>query len=298
VIVTGGRAPRGERPRWLRASAIAVGLLVAVAAVLAAGGTSFLSNLAHLITERGCGFPLKSAPSAPYDEQLSLIQGGSSESLAFVVEAIAQSDSNGYGPAYLVNGLSSKGYWYQVGVAYDWGCGAGYISGFHYFSEVWNASGGSVSGPNFLPLTVANGDSVNLSIGFSGSSIVMSAEDLVNGATQSTNFSAELATYFVGGASGDPQEPGWFTGIMTEWYHVQAYYGGESSVRYTSTTPFPYEATNGVTLGIDELEVPGGELFDQTQFVQITCSCSYPFSYQNATEVVGPNWFQTGGFVG
>jgi hypothetical protein len=38
------------------------------------------------------------------------------------VTAVAQTDaSSGYGPAYLLNGLTDKGYWYQVGLAWNWG---------------------------------------------------------------------------------------------------------------------------------------------------------------------------------
>lgn len=290
--MTPRRAASGKGPRWVNPACVAVGVLVAAAVILATGGASLIADLVHLT---GCGFPLTRAPAANYDEQLFLAQGGSSGSLAVIVQAVAQTDANGYGPAYLVNGLTSEGYWYQVGIAYDWGCGSGYVPGFHYFSEVWNTSGESVFGPNFLPLPVADGDRVNLSLALNGSSVAMLVTDLTDGETQSSNYPAESATNFEGGLAVDGQEPGWFTGVMTEWFHAQPYYGGEQAVTYTATTPFAGEATRGVSMGIDELNASGGQLFGQTDFVEVTCGCSYPFSYQNATEAVGTSWFQTGG---
>ena len=61
-----------------------------------------------------------SIPPANYDEQLGTTFTQNFASITYNVTAVAQSDTNGYGPAYLLNGLGSTGYWYQVGISYDW----------------------------------------------------------------------------------------------------------------------------------------------------------------------------------
>src|SRR5207244_13098146 len=64
--------------------------------------------------------PSSTIPPASYDEQLGTTFTQSFTSIAYNLTAIQQSDSNGYGPAYLLNGLGSTGYWYQIGLPYDW----------------------------------------------------------------------------------------------------------------------------------------------------------------------------------
>ncbi|MEM4093255.1 MAG: hypothetical protein QW837_09485, partial [Conexivisphaerales archaeon] len=71
-------------------------------------------------------------PQANWDEQLGESFTQSFTSMAFNVTAIAQESSYGYGPAYLLNGLSNTGYWYQVGLSYDWPhANGGYNYGFN-----------------------------------------------------------------------------------------------------------------------------------------------------------------------
>jgi len=55
---------------------------------------------------------------------------------------VAQTGTDGYGPAYLLNGLGNTGYWYQVGLSYDWDGSAS--TGFQLAYEVFNSSGSSV----------------------------------------------------------------------------------------------------------------------------------------------------------
>ena len=65
--------------------------------------------------------PGASAPSpANYDEQIGITFAQSFNSIAYNVTALAQSDTDGYGPAYLLNGLSDGGYWYQIGISSLW----------------------------------------------------------------------------------------------------------------------------------------------------------------------------------
>lgn len=237
-----------------------------------------------------CLLPTLPAPATAYDEQLFMVESGNTTGVDVTVQAVPQVDSNGYGPAYLVNGLTPIGYWYQVGISYNWPCGPGYVHGFHFISEVFAPGGRSVSGPIIIPMIVVPGDTVNLTLRFSGSNVVMSASDPARSMNQSTAYSAEGASNFTGGISS-----GWFTGVMTEWYHAQAYYGGEQPVTYNASTPISDHGTATVTLGIDEYAQSGGTVFYETDPVEITCPCSYPFSYEGATVEVGPTNFTTGG---
>jgi len=87
------------------------------------------------------GLPSSLAP-ANYDEQIGMTFTQSFSSMAWNVTAVAQSDTNGYGPAYLLNGLSTAGYWYQVGISYDWPYAAGgYNPGFHLSYNVFDSTG-------------------------------------------------------------------------------------------------------------------------------------------------------------
>ncbi len=291
-----GSESRSQREgRWVKPLAVVVGVLVVVLIFFAIGGLGLVSNLEHSVSAAKCAYSTTPAPPAHYDEQLYLVQGGNSGSITYYVPAAAQFDSNGYGPAYLVNGLTAVGYWYQVGIAYDWQCTGGHLNGFYFVTEVWDTSGQSVVGPSLVALDVQAGDEMNLSLTFAGSDVLMSVSDQTNGVSHSQSYPAEGATSFEGGMSVDPAEPGWFTGVMTEWYHVEPYYEGEAGVNYTAVSPLAGSASDQVTLVIDEQQVPGPVLFGQINAVVVGCPCYYPFSYENANETVGPSSFETGG---
>lgn len=60
------------------------------------------------------------APTAVYDEQIGATFTQNFTSLAFNVTAVEQTDPvSNDGPAYLLNGLASSGFWYQVGVSWN-----------------------------------------------------------------------------------------------------------------------------------------------------------------------------------
>src|SRR5207247_2436595 len=104
---------------------------------------------------------------ANYDEQLGTTFTQSFTSIAYNLTAVEQSDSNGYGPAYLLNGLGSTGYWYQIGLSYDWPYVAGgYNPGFAMIYEVFSSTGGSVfpssGGGGLATITVNPGDVILL----------------------------------------------------------------------------------------------------------------------------------------
>jgi hypothetical protein len=176
-----------------------------------------------------------------YDEQLGLSFTQTFTALAYNVTAVAQTDSNGYGPAYLLNGLTDKGYWYQVGLSWNWpSSGNSYNPGFNLNYEVFDPSGNSVfpsdggGGLSSFNGPVNQGDTVLLNLYFTANGKVeMLASDQNTGAQASETYSAQGATYFVGTPSATADAPGFFTGLMTEWWHTDPYYGDEQKVTYS-----------------------------------------------------------------
>jgi PKD domain-containing protein len=241
-----------------------------------------------------------SIPAANYDEQLGTTFTQNFASLANNVTAVAQSDTYGYGPAYLLNGLGSTGYWYQVGLSYDWPLiGGGYSPGFGMNYEVFDPQGASIfpsSGGGLASIQVNPGDTVLLSLNFSASGryVVMIAKDWTTQSTNSVSFSAEKATSFKG-LTNSFEQNGFFTGLMTEWYHVDPYLANEGEVAYsTSTNPL-----SSAWMWMDEFSVAGaGLVFSDATTSPVTFSSSpsqlQPFHSNGAYEAVDAYQFVTG----
>jgi hypothetical protein len=213
-----------------------------------------------------------SGPSPTYDEQFILgFEQNFSSSLSYNVTLRAQNDSYGYGPAYLLNGLTDSGYWYQVGVAWDLGDsspssegGGGaqqnqvfdYASGFRFVYEVWNTdtqrsvfplSGGT------LPTTfMANdGDVVLLRLNMTGDGQVsMTAFDWNTSASGFAQYNAHGASQFLGYRDKVTPYP---TSLLTEWYHVLPYFCSDRPVVYSNdATPL-----SAAWMSIDEWNLTG-----------------------------------------
>ncbi|MEM3637088.1 MAG: hypothetical protein QXX17_01610 [Conexivisphaerales archaeon] len=243
--------------------------------------------------------PSSSSPS--YDEQLGETFTQSFKSMAYNVTAVAQVNNDGYGPAYLLNGLSNTGYWYQVGLSYDW---TGPVGGFQMVYEVFDPNGVSIFPANgegglmSFSGTVKQGDTVllNLYIG-SGSlagEVVMYVKDYTSGAFAYETYSSEGSSYFVGNSQGLANNNGFFTGLMTEEYHNNAYYGNEQLVSYSN---YNYPLTSA-WLWIDEWNVATNQtLFSSSTSFPVDFSNSYQyhkFSSNNATEYANAFVFATG----
>ena len=176
-----------------------------------------------------------------YDEQLGITFTDDFATLQCSFPAVDQCDkmTDGYGPAYLLNGLSDAGYWYQVGLGYNWpDGGGGYFAGFYMLYEVFDTTGNSVfpssggAGVMSFSGAVNAGDSITLELYFSGGNVVMYAYDSSTGTIASQTYSDQGATYFAG-LNSPANGNGYFTGLMTEWYHQNAYYGDGAPVAYS-----------------------------------------------------------------
>lgn len=238
--------------------------------------------------------------SVAYDEQLGTAFTQNFTSLAYTVTAVAQSGSDGYGPAYLVNGLGNTGYWYQVGLAYNWDPVT--APGFHLAYSVFGPSGNVVfpvnTGAGITTISPVNpGDTVLLSLSFSNGNVVMQATDQTTGAQSQETYSAAGSTYFVGSPSSIGNSQGFFTGLMTEWYHSVPYYAGEQSVTYNDKSG----AITSAWLFMDEFSVSkngvGGTVF--SDYTRSPLIFSNPTQLQllssnGATESTNATQFITG----
>src|ERR1039458_1033295 len=181
--------------------------------------------------------------STAYDEQLGLTFTQSFSSLEYNVTAVAQTDPVlDTGPGYLLNGLANTGYWYQVGLSWNWSPGQTPGTGFNMNYEVFDTSQNSIfptdGGGGVLTFSgsVNPGDTVVLNLYFSSSSVVvMAAKDLSTGSFASETYGALSGTCFVGSTSGPANSNGYFTGLMTEWYHGDPYFANGEQVTFTDS---------------------------------------------------------------
>ena len=233
-------------------------LLLAVSAFVVIPSLSQVRSGSNALT--GCppnpnSTTFVAAPSPNYDLQEIMVFTQSYPQLEFNVTALAQCDATGYGPAYLLNGLSNTGYWYQVGINWNWPLETGgYSPGFGFVSEAW-APGGLTRSPPPVAFSgaVNQGDTIELSLSFGVGQVLASARDLNTGASGSMSYQSRTATTFIGSAAQQTNSrfsfatEGYFTGLMTEWYHVGANDNGAGQeVTYSENTTAIVSATLGV----------------------------------------------------
>lgn len=268
-----------------------------------------IASLNHYPQQSVTGFPLgfpRSSPdsrpltslasAAPYDEQVGVTFTQNFSKLAFNVTAVAFTDPNGVGPGYLVNGLTDYGYWYQVGLSYNWPRTSGFNPGFSMNYEVFDDRGFSIDPSNGGGLkhfngSVNAGDIVLLSLSFTSGSVVMQAKDLQTGADSSHSYSAHGST-FVGLPSSLSSQLGYFTGLMTEQYHSSPYYGTGLPVIYNETGP----TLASVWMWMDEWNTDTGQSIfrDNTTLVTLDSSFGHYFSSNGTAEIADAHELVTG----
>ena len=172
------------------------------------------------------------SPKGYYDEQQWLDFGQNHAYLTYNVTANVFTDTFGFGPGYILNGLSDKGYWYQVGVAYNW-IGNGSLpspsnNGFRLFYEVWDAKANtsvypSGGGGGIAKLTgnATTGDKFLLSLFFTADGkVLMSVRDWNSGALGSTEYPSFGAQSFIGFQPKFGTHP---SSLLMEWNHALPY---------------------------------------------------------------------------
>lgn len=272
-------------------------LLASVLAVPALAARSSGTTNAELSSSEFRGHP---PSSSGFDEQIGLTFTQNFTSMAYNVTAAQQTDPTlGLGPGYLLSGLSNSGYWYQVGLSWDWSEGAGFAMSY----EVFNPSGQSIDPINEGGLTgfsgpINPGDNVTITLYFSFGDVIMAATDANTGASARQSYPAEGATQFVGQPNSDANSVGFFTGLMTEWYHGEPYYTNEAEVLYTTDS-----ALSSGWMWMDEFNAGNGQLVFESNATSVTTygagvSQLQEFSYQGITEYSSDTAFVTGALSG
>jgi hypothetical protein len=243
------------------------------------------------------GTALSNSTTPYWDEQLGLSFTQDFTSITYNVTAVQQTDVDGYGPAYLLNGLSTSDCWYQVGLSWNWPHGTGHFDGFYMNYNVFDSSGQVVfpttggGGIDSFSGNVNSGDTVGLYLYFSSGNVIMYAKDFNTGAFAEESFSAEGSTLFEGTPYSHSNSNGFFTGLMTEQYHVSPYYGDESSVLYSNAT----FSLSSAWMVIDETNTETGQiLFNNQSLVYYSGSSFQIFSSNGASESSNATDFITG----
>jgi hypothetical protein len=257
--------------------------------------------------------------AANYVEQVGVAFATvSAQTLAYNVTATTQKSADGFGPAYLLNGMSAEHYWYQVGLAYDWpdNSSAGSYNGFAMIYDAFGPNGNVISptsgGSGIISLSgpVYNGDEVLLAMSFQNGNILLNVKDWDTNATSILVLNASGQTSFVGSLHGG--NLGLSTGLMTEWYHTDPYYRPEKVVTYS---PAGYMPQGQSYIWADEYCVHpcsynysyGGYYYDNTLFYVNSTPVSsnslldfsrYVYQYGVDSELYGNGTFVTGSVSG
>jgi hypothetical protein len=248
------RRPGGSARKKTRMAVVIVTVLLALIVL------SSLSYFLPLFAGSGGTLQLSKGTAPYYDLQIGEAVSGNYSSLAWNVTAIEQNDTFGFGPAYLLNGVSNTGYWYQVGIAWNWpgdvnktADTAVIFHGFHMVYQVYYPNGTSDTiGLVALSKDVNNGNSVLLGIRFSAGDVILSIHDWNTGADASKTISGYGASYFAGVIQKAGQGA-FFTGLMTEWYRVEKNDFSMLNVTYTAEG----SSTSSVLVFMDEWNFSG-----------------------------------------
>jgi len=281
----------------LAGSLFAAGILVPAVTRLYDDTKNVLRNLTCLNPAlcTNSTFPT-TAGKATYDQQVALIFTQNFQALNYNVTAVPQTDSSGFGPAYLLNGFSNTGYWYQVGLAYNWPLASGnsYASGFHFIWEVFEPNG-STTNPTLsrIPDNVNSGDTVGLSLSFqTGTGMVMMyAEDYNTGANSSHSYTAGGGTIFTGSSNArNTRTP---TSLMTEWYHPSPSETSMKQVTYLeSSTPV---SSAWICIGEYVPPNPNSLVYNQCTGSALTLTSQMQqYSYHGLNTYASQFGFQTG----
>jgi len=241
------------------------------------------------------------ASSADFNLQLGEAFTSDTSLLIYNVTAVAQNNSLGLGPAYLLNGLADNGYWYQVGVAYNWYPNLDSGRGFSLIYAVFAPNGSIIfplnsnsAGLQRFNGTVKNGDLIQLTLDIEDGRIYMSAYDYNTGATSFISYLSYNATRFLGSLSKPINSKGYFTGLMTEQYFANSNISNPMFVSFTSKLE-----VNSSYMFIDLTDRSNNSvIFFNGKFVELNPYQPQELNWRNLTEFATSFGFFTGNSSG
>jgi Divergent InlB B-repeat domain len=253
------------------------------------------------LAARLAGAAGQNSSSPTFDEQIASTFTDNFTSLAYNVTVVAQTGADGYGPSYILNGLTPSDYWYQAGISYHWPETDGsYFPTFGFTYDVFGPYGAPVyptgtggAGIENFSTPVNSGDTVLLTLAFVGSTVQMQAHDWNTGGTAQTSYGSYGSSSFLGNPSSPFNFQGYFSGLMTEWYHAAPYSGNEGQVTYTNHEV----ALTSAWMWIDEFDTAssGPPVFkNDTRTAFANDQQVVPFYADGATMYVSAHQFVTG----
>ena len=273
---------------------VGVGILTAYALVSAAWGPlaiplAFCSVYQDLVSDRQ-GLPLVPAALAPFDEQIALELPVHTSELVTTVSPTWAEDAAGYGPAFLLNGLTDSGYWYQTGITFDWKEANGHVNGPAFTYAVFGPGDVPVVAELVRVQTFSN-DAIQLALRIQFGQVFLSMTDERTCAVEVATYPADGARSFVGSPT-VTNPSGFFSGLLTEWWHTRFYEGPGGTAVYS----IPATSADQVTAGIDEAVPPGysGPPFTASASFDLGISTPQTLHYHNASAVLDRAGFETG----
>lgn len=161
--------------------------------------------------------------------------------LDYVITAVPQEAKHRQGPAYLVNGLTNKGWWCQFGIGYNQIMSDGSIArGFNIVYEVFDqnmntvypAGVGMRGGVLTMPGGIGNYDKIEVSLRIDKGRLFMDALNTDTGRKMRIQFPVRGDTFV--GLNRRTNYNGEATGPMTEWWRLSPFNGKQKEVDYVS----------------------------------------------------------------
>jgi hypothetical protein len=173
---------------------------------------------------------------AVFNEMVGASFVNGTKSIDYFVSAVPQKYAIGSAVAYLINGLTENGYWYQIGLTYDW---ASFLKGFHIKYEVWNPQGKELFDKNGLETgeldfkePIRKGDRIELRLTVQNGNVALGAIDLNSNASNQMLIDGNGASTFVGMSSNVATPNGYFTGIMEENHNSRLSPDGNNAIAF------------------------------------------------------------------
>src|SRR5438552_10538204 len=235
-----------------------------------------------------------------YVEALILAINSTLTHVEFNVTALAQCSDSAIGPGYILAGRSDQGYWYEVGLAWNWPVSldpnGGVANGFHSIYAAYSPSGTSqnINGhTDILNLLngVNDGDLVQLGLSISNNDVLMSVHDWNSSITDRLSTSAYSASQFVALPQAGFDSNGFYTGVATVEFHESPFYGDEQRVVYK----YPNIPQSSAWMRIEEHTNPrrGTAYNEKTRTNSNTSSQLQSLTYKVATEASHSTTFIT-----
>lgn len=235
-----------------------------------------------------------------YSEALILAVNSTLTHVEFNVTALEQCSDDDIGPGYILAGLTDQGYWYEVGLAWNWPISldpsGGVANGFHSIYSSYTASGtiqkinGYTNTLNMLK-GVNDGDLVQLGLSISNGDILMSVHDWNSEITDRLSTSAYSASKFVAPKGGFDSN-GYYTGVATVEFHGSSFFGDEQRAVYK----YPNIPQSSAWMRIEEHTDPGNTIvFNQQTPVKYNSSPQLEnLTYEGTTVASNSTTFMTG----